>query len=153
MRQAVLLAALAAAAVGGAPRADDMPGHEATDCATLDDIYEGYDLATSRRLCAAAERIAALPPPQLVEIVAQAIGQAGCPAGWPADPFALEAQQARAKGHLVRALGLAADEAGFFYNDVDALFYDAMEDLAAQGRLVSVTDHDHELIPRACVGG
>jgi hypothetical protein len=125
----------------------------AIDCAAWDDIFEGYDLATSRRFCFTAERLGAVPPERMVEVVARAIGQAGCPEGWPADPFALEAQQARAKGHLVRALGLDADEAAFFYNDVDGLFYDALEALAAQGRLVSVTANPDELLPRACAGG
>lgn len=155
MRQAIV-AALAAAIGGGlgaVARADDAAGAAEPACSEIDWASGQYDDATMIRLCEVSDRLAAIPSDDWVERVARAIGQAGCPRGWPEDPFALEAHEARAKGHLLGALGLAPDEAAFFARDVEGVFLDAQEVLAEQGRLVSVTDYEDELIPRACAGG
>ena len=51
---------------------------------------------------------------------------------------------------LVRNIGLAPDEAAFVEEGLWDVFFDSVYSLSEQGRLVTVTGDEYELIPAAC---
>jgi hypothetical protein len=122
------------------------------DCSQLGDPFFGLDQATADRMRAVAARFLATTEDQWTELVALSIGQVGCYEGWPAEDMFIDPYYDAAMVKLVRNLGLAPDEAEFLEVALSGVFYNGLDALAAQGRLVSVTEYDDELIPLACAG-
>lgn len=123
------------------------------DCSQLGDPYYGLKPEVANRMQAVADRLGGMSETAFVELVALSIGQVGCYAGWPSEDMVLEPYYDAAIVKLVRNLQLAPDEAAFFENEIWEAFHLSMDELAAQGRLVSVTEYDDELIPAACATG
>jgi hypothetical protein len=123
------------------------------DCNELDNPYAGMDAATEDRMRSVVTRLEATSYEQWIEIVALAIGQVGCFEGWPSVDKDIQDYYDAAMIKLVRNIGLAPDEAAFVEERLWDVFFDSVYSLGEEGRLVTVTGDEYELIPAACAAG
>jgi hypothetical protein len=123
------------------------------DCSELGNPFAGLDAATADRMRSVVTRLEATSYEQWIEIVALAIGQVGCFEGWPSVDKDIQDYYDAAMIKLVRNIGLAPDEAAFVEEGLWDVFFDSVYSLGEQGRLVTVTGDEYELIPAACAAG